>query len=152
FPRAAFCFPSHVSSVTNSHLRTNSIMDSHVAQPAKTVKAFYPPRERPMGISSLRRSIVLLLLFLAFGAIGLTAGNVAAGPMPSGGAPAPAANDPPDEPELRQAPQRRGQAGRPGGRGVYKAQITPHWFHHNTHFWYRNDLRGGTREFLLVDA
>jgi dipeptidyl aminopeptidase/acylaminoacyl peptidase len=43
---------------------------------------------------------------------------------------------------------------RPRGEsaGVYKAQIAPHWFHGGTRFWYRNDLRGGTREFIVVDA
>lgn len=35
---------------------------------------------------------------------------------------------------------------------VYKREVTPNWFHNNTRFWYRNDLRGGTREFILVDA
>ncbi|HZU35695.1 MAG TPA: DPP IV N-terminal domain-containing protein, partial [Gemmataceae bacterium] len=35
---------------------------------------------------------------------------------------------------------------------VYKLRITPHWFAHNTRFWYRNDLRGGAKEFILVDA
>src|SRR5690348_11331185 len=39
----------------------------------------------------------------------------------------------------------------PSGQ-VYKARIAPHWFHHDTRFWYRNDLRGGAREFILVDA
>lgn len=44
--------------------------------------------------------------------------------------------------------------GRFGGseRGVYKAQITPHWFQENTRFWYRNDLHDGTKEFIVVDA
>ncbi|HET7626374.1 MAG TPA: DPP IV N-terminal domain-containing protein [Verrucomicrobiae bacterium] len=37
-------------------------------------------------------------------------------------------------------------------RGVYKARITPHWFTNNTEFWYRNDLRDGAKEFILVDA
>jgi dipeptidyl aminopeptidase/acylaminoacyl peptidase len=46
--------------------------------------------------------------------------------------------------------QRGGRGGRFGG--VYKAQVTPNWFHDNTRFWYRNDLAGGTREFVLVDA
>jgi dipeptidyl aminopeptidase/acylaminoacyl peptidase len=42
---------------------------------------------------------------------------------------------------------------RPGPvSGVYKAQLTPHWFDNSTRFWYRNDLKGGTREFILVDA
>src|SRR5262245_19780012 len=49
------------------------------------------------------------------------------------------------------APAQRGKRGQPV-RGVYKAQVTPHWFADNTRFWYRNDLRGGTREFVLVDA
>jgi dipeptidyl aminopeptidase/acylaminoacyl peptidase len=35
---------------------------------------------------------------------------------------------------------------------VYKAQITPHWFQNNARFWYRNDLRAGAREFVVVDA
>ncbi|HKD35804.1 MAG TPA: DPP IV N-terminal domain-containing protein, partial [Pirellulales bacterium] len=36
--------------------------------------------------------------------------------------------------------------------GVFKATISPHWFHDNERFWYRNDLAGGAREFILVDA
>jgi dipeptidyl aminopeptidase/acylaminoacyl peptidase len=41
----------------------------------------------------------------------------------------------------------------PAGRGrVYKGQITPHWFEHNARFWYRNDFRGGRKEFVVVDA
>ena len=35
---------------------------------------------------------------------------------------------------------------------VFKARVTPHWFADNTRFWYRNDLPGGGREFILVDA
>jgi dipeptidyl aminopeptidase/acylaminoacyl peptidase len=36
--------------------------------------------------------------------------------------------------------------------GVYKASIVPHWFDNNRKFWYRNSLRGGASEFVLVDA
>ena len=39
----------------------------------------------------------------------------------------------------------------PAGR-VYLDKITPHWLAGNTRFWYRNDLRGGAKEFILVDA
>jgi dipeptidyl aminopeptidase/acylaminoacyl peptidase len=35
---------------------------------------------------------------------------------------------------------------------VFKDQIVPHWFDSNTRFWYRNDLAGGAREFILIDA
>jgi dipeptidyl aminopeptidase/acylaminoacyl peptidase len=46
--------------------------------------------------------------------------------------------------------QRRGTRG--AGGDVYKAQLVPHWFHNATRFWYRNDLRGGAKEFILVDV
>ncbi|MBI3461751.1 MAG: prolyl oligopeptidase family serine peptidase [Planctomycetes bacterium] len=36
--------------------------------------------------------------------------------------------------------------------GVYKARITPHWLAGGEDFWYRNDLAGGRREYILVDA
>jgi dipeptidyl aminopeptidase/acylaminoacyl peptidase len=49
------------------------------------------------------------------------------------------------------APQQR-----PGIRtratGVYRDRVTPNWFASDTKFWYRNDLKGGTKEFILVDA
>jgi len=35
---------------------------------------------------------------------------------------------------------------------VYKAKVEPHWFANNSWFWYRNDLPGGRREFILVDV
>jgi dipeptidyl aminopeptidase/acylaminoacyl peptidase len=46
---------------------------------------------------------------------------------------------------------RRGRSAAPD-RGVYKARISPHWFAGDTKFWYRNDLRDGARQFVLVDA
>ncbi|MBP8302775.1 MAG: prolyl oligopeptidase family serine peptidase [Phycisphaerae bacterium] len=45
----------------------------------------------------------------------------------------------------------RGQPLRPA-RGVYKDRITPNWFADNTCFWYRNDLSGGRKEFIVVHA
>jgi len=35
---------------------------------------------------------------------------------------------------------------------VFKTRVQPHWFAGATRFWYRNDLAGGTRQFVLVDA
>jgi dipeptidyl aminopeptidase/acylaminoacyl peptidase len=35
---------------------------------------------------------------------------------------------------------------------VFKSRVEPHWFDGNTKFWYRNDLAGGKRAFVLVDA
>ena len=46
----------------------------------------------------------------------------------------------------------RGARSAPEPAAVFKDRITPHWFHGNSRFWYRKDLRGGTREFILVDA
>jgi dipeptidyl aminopeptidase/acylaminoacyl peptidase len=51
-------------------------------------------------------------------------------------------------PGLADAQRPRGQR----GGGVYKDQLTPRWFADNTRFWYRNDLRGGTKEFIVVDV
>ncbi len=46
------------------------------------------------------------------------------------------------------------QGFRPGRpvEGVYKDRITPRWLAGNMRFWYRNDLAGKTKEFILVDA
>jgi dipeptidyl aminopeptidase/acylaminoacyl peptidase len=35
---------------------------------------------------------------------------------------------------------------------VFKASVKPQWFANDTRFWYRNDLAGDAREFILVDA
>lgn len=49
-------------------------------------------------------------------------------------------------------PQQQRRRGSGSGGRAYKTTITPHWFADNTRFWYRNDLRDGQREFILVDA
>ncbi|HZT79667.1 MAG TPA: DPP IV N-terminal domain-containing protein, partial [Gemmataceae bacterium] len=68
------------------------------------------------------------------------------------GEPAPdAARYRPDPQELRRGYERASRAGAPVGR-VYKMRLAPNWFHDNTRFWYRNDLRGGGKEFVVVDA
>jgi dipeptidyl aminopeptidase/acylaminoacyl peptidase/uncharacterized protein (DUF885 family) len=35
---------------------------------------------------------------------------------------------------------------------VFKTSLTPHWLNDSGRFWYRNDLRGGVKEFILIDA
>ncbi|MCA9188661.1 MAG: DUF885 family protein [Pirellulaceae bacterium] len=49
-----------------------------------------------------------------------------------------------------QSPQRRGRAA--SSEGVYKERIRPHWFGGSKYFWYRNNLRDGAAEFVLVDT
>src|SRR5262245_1447506 len=56
----------------------------------------------------------------------------------------------PTEEELAAAYQRTQR--RPMTGGIYKGRVEPHWFQDNTRFWYRNDLRAGAKEFVLVDA
>jgi len=51
-----------------------------------------------------------------------------------------------------ESPQQRRGRFEQGPRRVFKDRVTPHWFANDTRFWYRNDLRGGGREFILVDA
>src|SRR5437899_3173850 len=55
---------------------------------------------------------------------------------------------------VNQAPPALAQGRGPAANipGVYKAHVTANWFDSGTKFWYRNDLRGGAREFILVDA
>ncbi len=55
--------------------------------------------------------------------------------------------------DARPSPQqgRRNRASGPE-QGVYKSIITPQWFARDAKFWYMNALRGGAREFILVDA
>lgn len=56
----------------------------------------------------------------------------------------------------RPSPQQDGRGGNRDRRSsearVYRARVRPHWFANNTRFWYRNDLRGGGREFIAVDT
>jgi len=39
-----------------------------------------------------------------------------------------------------------------GPRRVFRDRVTPHWFGGGLLFWYRNDLRDGAREFIVVEA
>src|SRR5262245_37017529 len=59
---------------------------------------------------------------------------------------------PPGDPWAAPQPQQRGSRPNAADRLVFKARIVPHWFGDHTRFWYRNDLSGGAKEFLLVDA
>jgi dipeptidyl aminopeptidase/acylaminoacyl peptidase len=109
----------------------------------------YIPRDTLMSLLSTRRPAVLAALGLACGALlwgGLPGDGRAADPTQ----PAPTERYAPTPEEL-QASYQRAQATRPPG-GVYKARIEPHWFHYNTRFWYRNDLAGGAREFVVINA
>lgn len=47
--------------------------------------------------------------------------------------------------------QQRGGPG-PGANLVFKGQIAPHWLQNDDCFWYRNDLPGGAKEFILANA
>jgi dipeptidyl aminopeptidase/acylaminoacyl peptidase len=53
---------------------------------------------------------------------------------------------------LAGAPAEAQRRGFGGASGVYKSRIEPTWFDGGAKLWYRNDLAGGAREFILVDA
>jgi dipeptidyl aminopeptidase/acylaminoacyl peptidase/uncharacterized protein (DUF885 family) len=61
--------------------------------------------------------------------------------------------DPPaGDPWYSPAPQQRGPRPSTGDGLIFKMRIAPHWFDGDNRFWYRNDLAGGAREFIVVDA
>ncbi len=104
---------------------------------------------------SLRRSVVLLgLLTVLGGFVGIVQTYSADSASSTTGTVASDRREleryQPSPEELR-SPYQRPRPGQARG-GVYKDQITPHWFHNDTRFWYRNNLRGGAKEFILVDA
>ena len=35
---------------------------------------------------------------------------------------------------------------------VFRSTVDPHWYDGDTKFWYRIDLPGGKKEFVIVDA
>src|SRR5438552_372685 len=57
-----------------------------------------------------------------------------------------------DAQELRQAYDRAFKMASTVKGKVHRASVLPNWFKNNTQFWYRNDLRGGAKEFIVVDA
>ena len=58
---------------------------------------------------------------------------------------------PTDDTQLT-APQQRADRAERGLRRVFRDRVDTHWFADSTKFWYRNDLAGGMKEFVLVDA
>src|SRR5689334_2243055 len=59
---------------------------------------------------------------------------------------------PPGDPWYEPSPQQRGPRPTEADRLVFKMRIAPHWFDGDDRLWYRNDLAGGAREFIMVDA
>jgi len=104
-----------------------------------------PNHSTPRGIAHARTSALACAALIAWTVPGSFV--VAAGSPPD--VELPASVESSSEPSS--SPQDRGRFRR-GDRGVYKSRITPHWFEDGACFWYRNDLRGGAREFVFVDA
>jgi dipeptidyl aminopeptidase/acylaminoacyl peptidase len=48
------------------------------------------------------------------------------------------------------APQQK--RGAPQPAGIYRQTVEPRWFDGDSKFWYRNELKGRTKEFILVDC
>lgn len=58
---------------------------------------------------------------------------------------------PPGDPH-QDSPQQRGRRANSQSGLVLKMRLDPHWFDGNDRFWYRNELKDGAKEFILVDA
>ncbi len=86
----------------------------------------------------------LLALTLAAGALFYPGSSRSVDPPPRPAGP------PPEE--IRQAYERAGRMNALTTGRVFKTRVAATWFAGNKRFWYRNDLRGGAREFVLVDA
>jgi dipeptidyl aminopeptidase/acylaminoacyl peptidase len=99
-----------------------------------------------MRTASTRRPIALCLACGVLLWAGLSGDNRAADP-----AAAPHMERYVPTAEELQASYQRAQAAPPRAQ-MYKARVEPHWFHDSTRLWYRNDLAGGAREFIVVDA
>jgi dipeptidyl aminopeptidase/acylaminoacyl peptidase len=55
--------------------------------------------------------------------------------------------------QVTRADYQRADALRDRGRdAVIKARVEPHWVGDGARFWYRNDLHGGAKEYVAVDA
>jgi dipeptidyl aminopeptidase/acylaminoacyl peptidase/uncharacterized protein (DUF885 family) len=61
-------------------------------------------------------------------------------------------DSPPGDPWYGSPPQQRAARPNPADALVFKARITPHWYHGNSRFWYRNELADRASEYVSVDA
>ncbi|HUF63797.1 MAG TPA: prolyl oligopeptidase family serine peptidase [Verrucomicrobiales bacterium] len=58
----------------------------------------------------------------------------------------------PKETPSADSPQQRERESGRRPRLVFRDRVAAHWFAENSRFWYRNDLPGGAKEFVLVDT
>jgi dipeptidyl aminopeptidase/acylaminoacyl peptidase len=83
----------------------------------------------------IHRNGMCFVTVLMFSGIGWAFADQALGP----------AEPTPESPQQQRRERRE-------GTGAYKLQITTHWFHDGTRFWYRNELKDNTSEFIVIDA
>jgi dipeptidyl aminopeptidase/acylaminoacyl peptidase len=100
--------------------------------------------------ASLRRSIPLFALVVV--ACGLLVYAQAPQGQPERPNPKDKTAQPGDTQDLRAAYERAHKMNALAKGHVFKATVAPQWFRDKAGFWYRNDLRGGGKEFLIVDA
>ena len=100
-----------------------------------------------MSTTAIKRTRLTLEILSAL-AIGLVGASTASAQAPASARP----RYVPDAENLRQAYERADRLGSRVAGQVFKATLTPHWLPGKPRFWYRNDNRDGTKEFLLVDA
>jgi dipeptidyl aminopeptidase/acylaminoacyl peptidase len=92
----------------------------------------------------MNRDPLVLRPWLAFAALALSTSGCHTAPPPS--RPPVAAQTP--AASIAPAPARPPSL----SKDVFPHHVRPHWLPDNTHFFYRNELADGMREYLLVDA
>jgi dipeptidyl aminopeptidase/acylaminoacyl peptidase len=58
----------------------------------------------------------------------------------------------PSPDELRESYARADSQRQSAATKAFKLRVVPHWYDEDRHFWYRNDLQNGTREFIDVET
>jgi dipeptidyl aminopeptidase/acylaminoacyl peptidase len=105
-----------------------------------------------MAGSSGDRVLRLPRLALAAGVLLASAWAHSAAHQTSSGRPTGTPETADQSPQTKGKGKGQGKFGGGGPSGVYRDQVTPHWFHNGARFWYVNKLRDGAKEFIVVDA
>jgi dipeptidyl aminopeptidase/acylaminoacyl peptidase len=110
---------------------------------------------RSQGIPPAKKALPPITLEDPYQGYSLQDGVVVGSPalsLSEKGVPAPPSSGKVDTLDMAAAYARANQLSAQTKGRVFKATLTPHWLPDNTHFWYRNDLKGGGKEFILVNA
>jgi dipeptidyl aminopeptidase/acylaminoacyl peptidase len=105
-----------------------------------------------MPSARIRPWLILLTLVAASGVFVFHSAAPAVAPPASDKGKALTPSAPASPAEVQQAYSRANKINSLNKGKMFRAKVAATWLPDNKRFWYRNDLRGGAREFILVDA